>query len=52
MNGRKKDFGRIFLLYFLLYEEKLTRSGYSPMEVRSALISMRTELEEEPNENA
>jgi hypothetical protein len=36
--------------FFLLYEEKLTRSGYSPMEVTSALTSMRVELSEEPSE--
>ena len=36
--------------FFLSYEVKLTRSGYSPMEVTSALISMRAELEKEKNE--
>lgn len=30
--------------FFLSYEAKLIRSGYSPMEVTSALISMRVEL--------
>jgi len=30
--------------FFLSYEAKLIQSGYSPMEVTSALISMRVEL--------
>lgn len=30
--------------FFLIYEEKLIRSGYSPMEATSALISMQAEL--------
>jgi hypothetical protein len=36
--------------FFLTYEAKLIRNGYSPTEATSALISMRAELEEEPNE--
>jgi transposase len=36
--------------FFLTYEEKLIRSGYSSTEATSALISMRAELEEEPSE--
>lgn len=35
--------------FFLSYEAKLIRSGYSPMEVTSALISMRVELGVEKN---
>lgn len=35
---------------FLSYEAKLIRSGYSPMEVTSALISMRAELEKGSSE--
>src|SRR5688572_30036556 len=30
--------------FFLTYEAKLIRSGYSPMEATSALISMQAEL--------
>lgn len=36
--------------FFLIYEEKLIRSGYSPTEATSALISMRAELERVPSE--
>ena len=36
--------------FFLLYEAKLTRSGYSSTELTSALTSMRAELAEEPSE--
>ena len=36
--------------FFLSYEAKLIRSGYSRMEVKSALISMRVELGMEKNE--
>lgn len=35
--------------FFLSYEEKLIRNGYSQMEATSALISMRAELEREPS---
>jgi hypothetical protein len=36
--------------FFLSYEAKLIRSGYSSMEVTSGLTKMRAELEEEPSE--
>ena len=36
--------------FFLMYEEKLTRSGYSPMEVTSALTNMPVELGMDRNE--
>ncbi len=36
--------------FFLAYEEKLVRSGYSSMEVMSGLTSMRAELGEVKNE--
>jgi hypothetical protein len=36
--------------FFSAYEAKLTRSGYSPTELTSALTSMRAELEEELQE--
>lgn len=36
--------------FFLMYEAKLIRNGYSPMEVTSALISMRVELGLEKSE--
>ena len=36
--------------FFLAYEAKLIRSGYSRTEAMSALTSMRAELEEEPSE--
>ena len=36
--------------FFSAYEAKLIRSGYSPMEVTSALISMRAELEKGSSE--
>jgi Putative transposase of IS4/5 family (DUF4096) len=36
--------------FFLAYEAKLIRSGYSPTEATSALTSMRAELEEGPSE--
>jgi len=36
--------------FFSAYEARLIRSGFSPTEVTSALISMRAELEEEPSE--
>ena len=36
--------------FFLMYEEKLTRSGYSPMEVTSVLTSMQVAHGMERNE--
>jgi hypothetical protein len=36
--------------FFLLYEAKLIRSGYSPTEATSALISMQAELGSEKSE--
>lgn len=35
--------------FFLSYEAKLIRNGYSPMEVTSALTNMRVELDMEKN---